>query len=573
MLIFDCRGKVSNLNHIGINNKRLKVKSDKNRKKEIFKDALPTVGSKEYLDVIGRIEKIEKKGDGESHAMQTFIKKNWEKAIKSLEAQSLSNCGLVTENTLRHYLNEFNNRAWKHGLRSMPIMFNIMEAFFKYRKPEIYFELLEEENYLISFFDFIDYITSKEFENDKILIDDNITCDIIYNFNVGKDLEEIKFKNDEGDEFIIAGVSIIRRENEITVLMITGKKKTDQIPINKSLINFDLQNPNKKELGQEIKESLKNSEIEFEYLDTDKKYLKVLVVGRIDLESMTIDARYVAEESNHMFSISTDEVDGFLTDKGDFLSADYKNVFEKSTEKVEGFNPIFEVIKLSLYLPFYFNSKEESIVEEVLDTEFKKQFNSPLAKRKFRDVFGWKSSTKSLYSIDTNNVLSPDKIRLRDDLFKVKTNGYWKKIEIDEIGLDKKGNPIHGRTWVNQNLSWFEAKEEDLIVEKDGELFSGVNSGYIYILRNPTMEKNIFKIGLTRNDVDERINQLSKTSVPDRFYKSQEWNVKDCVIAEKEIHHRLNNYRVDPRREFFQLDYDKAINVIKEVVEEINKDN
>ena len=31
----------------------------------------------------------------------------------------------------------------------MSLMFNILEAFFSYRKPEIYFELIEEENYLI----------------------------------------------------------------------------------------------------------------------------------------------------------------------------------------------------------------------------------------------------------------------------------------------------------------------------------------------------------------------------------------------------------------------------------------
>jgi hypothetical protein len=105
-------------------------------------------------------------------------------------------------------------------------------------------------------------------------------------------------------------------------------------------------------------------------------------------------------------------------------------------------------------------------------------------------------------------------------------------------------------------LSWFEAKEEDLIVEKHNDLFTGENSGYIYVLRNPTMEKNIFKIGLTRNMVADRAAQLSKTSVPDKFYKSQEWNVKDCVRAEEEIHSRLNSFRVDPRREFFKIEYD-----------------
>lgn len=544
------------------------MKSNINRRQEIFRDVLPPVGTKAYLDAIEKLKKREQDNPG----IKEFSKKSWEKVTKSLEAQYLSNCDFLTENSLRHFLAEFNNRAWKYGLRSMPVMFNIMEAFFNYRKPEIYFELIEEENYLISFFDFIDYITSREFDDNKNLIDENITSDIIYNFNVGKDLEEIKFKNDADEEFIVAGVSIIRRENEITVLMVTGKKKTENLSIDKDSFKFDTQNPNKSEIIDEIKETLKTEEIEYEYLDEDKKFIKVLVAARIDLETMTIDARYVAEETNLMFNVVTDEIDGFLKENGDFISEELKTAYENSREKIEGFNPIFEVIKLSLYLPYFFNSKEDAIVEEVLDTKFKKQFSSPLTKRKFNNVFGFKASTKSLYSIDTDNVLSPDKIKLRDDLFKVQTDGYWKKLGLDEIGLDKKGNPIHGRTWVNQNLSWFEAKEEDLVVEKETELFIGKNAGFIYILRNPTMDKNIFKIGLTRNEVDDRVNQLSKTSVPDKFYKSQEWNVKDCVKAEKEIHSRLNDYRVDPRREFFKIDYDKAIKVIKEVIDEVNKE-
>jgi hypothetical protein len=278
------------------------VKSNINRRQEIFRDVLPAVGTKAYFDAIEKLKKREQENPG----IKEFSRKSWEKVAKSLEAQYLSNCDFITENSLRHYLTEFNNRAWKHGLRSMPVMFNIMEAFFNYRKPEIYFELIEEENYLISFFDFIDYITSKEFEDNKTLIDDNITSDIIYNFNVGKDLEEIKFKNDENEEFIIAGVSIVRRENEITVLMITGKKKTDNISIDKNSFKFDTQNPNKTEIIDEIKETLKTKEIEHEYLDNDKKYIKVLVVSRIDLETMTIDARYVAEETNLMFKVVTD---------------------------------------------------------------------------------------------------------------------------------------------------------------------------------------------------------------------------------------------------------------------------
>ena len=540
------------------------MKSNINRRKEIFKDVLPPEGSKEYFETIKLLEEREKRNPH----IKALTKKLWEKAVKSLEAQSLSHSGFITEKTLRHFLMEYNNRAWSYGLRSMPVLFNIIEAFFIFRKPEVYFELIEDENYLISYFDFIDFITSKDFIANKKLLDETITPDIVYNFNIGKDLEEIKFKTDDNNEFIIAGISIIRRGDEITVLAITGKKGIEEIKPNLKDFNF-ADHPNKKKMITEFKESIKGKDFEYEYIDDNRKYIKVLAVCRIDLETLTIDARYIAEETNFSFNIITDEIDSFIDAKGN-LKPEYEDLYKNNIKRIDNFNAIFEAVKISLYLPYYFNLNENKIIEETLDTELKKQTTNPITKRKFNNVLGFKCSLKPLYSLDINNGLQPDIIKLRDDLFKIETSGYWKKLGFDEIGLDKKGNSIHGKTWVNQSLSWFEAKAEDLILKKDKVIFTDTNSGYIYILRNPIMDANIFKIGLTRNTVDERINQLSKTSVPDRFYKSQEWNVKDCVAAEKEIHLSLKDYRIDSRREFFKIDYDKAVAVITDVIKEIN---
>jgi hypothetical protein len=542
------------------------MKSNLERRKEIGKGILPPLGTKEYFDKINELKEIETHNPW----IKEFHKNNWKKVKLSLEAQYLSNCDFITEKTLRQYLMELNNRAWNHGLRSMPIMFNIMEAYFNFRKPEVYFELIEEENYLISFFDFIDFITSSDFKDNRQLIEENITSDLIYNFNIGKDIEKIKFKTTNGDAFIVSGVSIIRRDNEVTVLAITGRENTSNLTIDENEFNFSNDNPNKTKLIKEFKETLKNKKIEFEFIDNEKKYIKVLVACRLDLDTMSIDARYVAEETNLTFDVMTDEVDGFLDLKGEFRSEEIKKTYINSKKGVEEFNAIFEIIKYSLYLPYYFNSKENIIVEERLDTEFKKQYSNPVAKRKYKDVLGFKCSSKPLYSLDEKKMFSPNTIMLREDLFKVRSSGYWKKLQLDEVGIDKKGNPIHGRTWVNQNLSWFEAKEEDLIVEKKFKLFLEKNAGFIYILRNPTLGKNIFKIGLTRNDVNDRINQLSNTSIPEKYYKCQEWQVRDCIKAEKVIHAKLEKYRVDPRREFFQIEYEEAIKVIMEVVLSVN---
>lgn len=539
------------------------MKSNIKRKKEIFKDVIPSKGSEAYERLMTWQE-----NRVQSPAELKFLKDCFKKAQNSLEAQYLSHSGFITETTLRHFLKEYNTRAWEYGLRSMPFLFNILESFFIYRKPHIYFELIEEENYLISLFDFLDFITSKDFESNKVLIKDNLVEDIIYNFNIGADLKEITFKIDEKTEFIISGISLIRRENEVTVLLITGCNEHKII----SNIALNTDNPDKKDLLNKFKTNTADKKHNPIFIDDNKKYSKVIVACRIDLENDTIDARYVAEEYEDLFKVLSDASDGFKNKDGEYLSNDYKLIHENGIKTVELYNAIFEVAKSSLFLPYYLNIYEGELIEESHDTEFKNVSLSPIRKRKYNDTFGYKASIKPLYVLNVNNKFSPDIIKYRDDLFKIETSGYWKNLGVDEIGLDKKGNPIHGKTWVNKKLSWFEANNNELIIKKKSKEYSGANAGYIYIIRNPVMGQNIFKIGLTRNKVDERINQLSKTSVPDKFYKAQEWNVCDCVAAEKKIHELLNKQRVDPRREFFEVDYTIAVEVITKVCKEINKD-
>lgn len=541
------------------------MKSNIERRNEIFKNVIPSKGDVNYE----RLKSLHESNI--TAAEKKFFKDCYKKAVKSLEAQYHSQSGFITELTLRHFLSEFNTRAWEHGLRSMPLLFNILESFFIYRKPHQYFELIEEENYLISFFDFLDFVTSNNFSNSKELIFDNLVSDIIYNFNVGADLKEISFKSDDNTEFIISGVSMVRRENEVTILLIAGSNRIKTIK--SADIKLETTNPDKKDLINSHQKNLVQGEQNPLFIDDENNYSKVIVVCRIDLDSDSIDARYIAEEYENFFQVKTDESDGFTNLKGEYISKEYEELHKNSIQSIELYNAIFEVAKSALYLPYYLNENEENLIEESHDTEFKKINSTPIKKREFKDTFGYKAINKPLYIVNSNNKFSPDVIKLRDDLFKIETSGYWKKLEADEVGLDKKGNTIHGKTWVNKKLSWFESNNDELTVKKTKNKYNEPNSGFIYIIRNPAMGENIFKIGLTRNEVDERVKQLSKTSVPDKFYKAQEWNVKDCVVAEKKIHSILDRYRVDPRREFFEIEYSEAVETITNVCREINNNN
>jgi hypothetical protein len=109
---------------------------------------------------------------------------------------------------------------------------------------------------------------------------------------------------------------------------------------------------------------------------------------------------------------------------------------------------------------------------------------------------------------------------------------------------------------------------------------SGNKSGIVYILSNPAMP-GLVKIGLTtRENLDDRMQELFTTSVPVPFECEFACVVDDCVSVEKALHIAFSPNRINPQREFFKIEPEQAMVILKllqkqditpSVNEEINK--
>lgn len=86
----------------------------------------------------------------------------------------------------------------------------------------------------------------------------------------------------------------------------------------------------------------------------------------------------------------------------------------------------------------------------------------------------------------------------------------------------------------------------------------------VYVFSNPCMPGYI-KIGMTtRDDVRERLQELSNPSgVPVPFECPYAAEVSDATAAEKAIHEAFADYRPNPRREFFTIAENKIIALLK----------
>ena len=93
-------------------------------------------------------------------------------------------------------------------------------------------------------------------------------------------------------------------------------------------------------------------------------------------------------------------------------------------------------------------------------------------------------------------------------------------------------------------------------------------SGIVYVLSNPAMP-GLVKIGKTaRGSVDVRLSELYSTGVPVPFECEFAGRVVDESKVEKAFHLAFGPYRLNPKREFFQIEPEQAIALLELMITE-----
>jgi len=94
----------------------------------------------------------------------------------------------------------------------------------------------------------------------------------------------------------------------------------------------------------------------------------------------------------------------------------------------------------------------------------------------------------------------------------------------------------------------------------------------VYVLTNPAMP-GLVKIGKTTQDeVDQRMRQLFSTGVPVPFECAFACRVPNAGEVERALHHAFGSSRINPTREFFRIEPERVISILKLLhVEEVTE--
>lgn len=534
------------------------------RMREIGKVAVPQKGTPEWHILQNQI-----KENKNNSFVKEYTKKVFNEALANCEVQELNGSGFPADSLLREYNAEYNNRVFNHSLHQLPGSFNVVEAFNTFLPPSATFVLNKEIDCIFSFDDFLDFVTSEKCPVDTGNLNDFIEEGTVYSFNSVDDPSNSLFSTTDNDEFGILSVSLIKHKSEVSVVMLAGQKcdlteKTKSLDIDMS----KMQNLN----GIKPDDSLK---VEAVPLVANSDLWRTIVLARFDLESLTIDARYIYQDAGRSFTGVTDDMECYLDHLGNFHSKEIEAAFKVQNTKIEKYAPLFELCKTALYLPVFRWEYEDTISIERHPTEYGQKRNKPSLKKTNKLAkIELKVPFRNVENIKPVNRTPPSRREFFAPDLKIETSGYWKKLDFQSKGEDKNNSPIQGRTWVNKTLEWKESSNKSTSVKVVSNSSSTENEGFIYVMRSAAHDKNVFKVGLTRRTSDERSKELSSsTSSPDHFHVMEEWDVVDCVLAEKLIHEKLGEFRVNPKREYFKAPYKVIFKVIDEVIDSLVKDS
>jgi hypothetical protein len=568
--------------------------SHKRRMADIDKIALPDSDSPGYERHINNLKKLSANHVGIN---KEISKRYW--TAKTIALATINNgAGYISDQMLRQFYLEYVDRVFNVGLRMLPASFNVMEAFFDYDASLNVFRIHPEKDYLISVEDFFDFVTGEYSPKEDISAAYNLPEGVIHNYTAFDDPQSCMFTVGNNNEFGISSVSMVRRGDELSVMLVAGKsyheaEKLEAIKLAKTVI---LTKPS---LEKQINKVSPCNEIwDLTHTENSPGLWQHILLVRFNLKSKTHSARYLMQELSKGFLVLHDDPDLPLP-----------NGKEPGVDELSNYSTLFDLAKTSVLIPAYINYRLIYVKNEGVKTSFgvgligslKKQREAAALNSNERVVIRVISAVRV---INTSRSSAIGRTYSPPD-FVVNVAGYWRHFANKEwIGNDENGNMVSGKTWVKPHSRYKERQNHSNsqkvvylksripnrlqegtssphqastpLIEIDSNsqssrkpefLAESNKEEYLYVLVNPAHKQGLFKVGYTTRTPEERARELSShTGNPTNYLVVESWRVKDGKETERIVHHRLEKYRLSGNREFFLVDYTTLRAIIDESI-------
>ena len=522
------------------------------RMRELGQNSLPPPGHPAHEAVT---KKINQMMDGDVEFERRYKKKL--KRLNSLCCVRMQDgCGLLMADQLRWYFQEFANRLLELGPSSFPTSFNVVESFLKYNEELVLFDIRREKDFLLSVNDFIEWYTGLEVPLEPSILCDVMEEGVVYSYNMASDSDAFSVKVG-GGRAIVGGVSLIRHDDEVSCILVAGENPPLSVPDYEKVEGV---RPPGKE-GVRVADGLTKED---RYLSGYPGHGKVIVLSRFSTKARRHDVRYINIDAGKAFVVLTDDWE-IITDSGAETNPEHKS---DMLERLSRYDRLYSLLSVLTFLPVAFVdlSKRCKYVSfsTQLHTVRKSKTTKRARKQLGKDALQFERKVQCLSS---QGVGWGESLEVHVPTYEFVSEGYWRPLAAQMVGVDRKGNPIVGKTWVERSERWETRTPSSFLVDIEVEHASGENPGYVYIVRCPAHPPDTYKIGRTERTPEERARDLTgSTAAPLPFGILASWFVPDCHVFEETLHEELAKYRMNERREFFRVPLQHIVAVAQRLI-------
>jgi len=485
----------------------------------------------------------------------------WKKKFPSfMQSRMQGGTGFASSRVLRSFFLEYAERFGRHGPFQMPSSFNVVEAFLPFSETYMAFDLLEEHEYVVTLFDYLDWFTGEGFPADPGVLRDVLPEKQIHHYNMSDPGSDFSVET-AGSTVRLVGVSLVRHGAELSIIAVAGEDPPD--PSDDDVVSWMASDGTS--LRSAAVQPTPDLNVSDRYLPELPSHSTVLLLARVDLERSTYDVRYVHRDVGQGYSVLTDDqrVLGDVAESRDAI-----------VEQLGKYDGLFSATISLTLLPVYVLLRKSSLVQQKFTTELGTSRQSTRVRRVSKHLPRDEVYFHRQVSIVPAGAVPEESAEwdVEPPELEFASFGYWMPLSPGEIGEDQDGNSVVGKTWVQRTETWKRESLANVVLATTPPDPAGDDPGLVYLMRSGTHATDVYKIGLTRRDGESRAKELTRaTGVPTKFEVLASWRTGDCSTAEKQIHARLSKFRVNKRREFFRAPISTLIRVIQATLEELER--
>ncbi len=139
------------------------------------------------------------------------------RSVATVEAQQRSGAGYSADQALRQFHRDYSNRVLMQGNQSLPASFEVTEAFFDTRPDVLGLMLRPERDYLVSFADFLDYVTAADAPHADF--GHSLEEGVVYNVSSLDRPDDLLLQTNAESSFGFVAACLIRLGDELSVLI------------------------------------------------------------------------------------------------------------------------------------------------------------------------------------------------------------------------------------------------------------------------------------------------------------------------------------------------------------------